>query len=120
MGDILPHKCGIDLFGAIHTAKHSLSLVIIGRKGWDNTGERLARETRGVVRLESVTDRQMVALYRKCSLLVSASLIEGFGLPVLEAAFFATPIVCSNIASYREILGDCAVYFPGLDLRFGH
>jgi len=24
MGDILPHKCGIDLFGAIHTAKHSL------------------------------------------------------------------------------------------------
>jgi hypothetical protein len=27
MGDILPHKCGIDLFGVIHAAKHSLLMT---------------------------------------------------------------------------------------------
>ena len=36
MRDIIPHKSGIDLFGAICAAKHSLYLIIgtVERKAW--------------------------------------------------------------------------------------
>ena len=36
---------------------------------------------------------------------VSASLMEGFGLPGLEAASVGCPVVCSDIPTFKEIYG---------------
>lgn len=36
---------------------------------------------------------------------------EGFGLPILEAAALGVPIVCRDIAPFREVAGDAATYF---------
>lgn len=49
--------------------------------------------------------------YRNCSLLLAPSLIEGFGLPVAEAALAGCRIVCSDIHAFREIGADCC-YVP--------
>jgi glycosyltransferase involved in cell wall biosynthesis len=35
---------------------------------------------------------------------------EGFGLPAVESLRLGTPVLCSNMATFREILGDKAVY----------
>ena len=43
------------------------------------------------------------------------SLVEGFGLPVLEAMMRGVPVACSDIPALREIAGDCAVLFDPLD-----
>jgi glycosyltransferase involved in cell wall biosynthesis len=50
---------------------------------------------------------------------VSASLNEGFGLPLIEAMSGGTPIVVSDIPIFREIGGDAAVFFdPGSSESF--
>jgi glycosyltransferase involved in cell wall biosynthesis len=50
-------------------------------------------------------------VYAAAEALVMPSLIEGFGLPVLEAMACGTPVVCSRAASLPEVAGDAAEYF---------
>jgi glycosyltransferase involved in cell wall biosynthesis len=58
-----------------------------------------------------VSDEDLNLLYNAAQLFVLPSLIEGFGLTALEAAACGTPIVCSDIATLREIMGQGAEYF---------
>jgi mannosylglucosylglycerate synthase len=54
--------------------------------------------------------------YRVADAMLLTSWDEGFGLPILEAAVYRLPVVCSNIASLRELAGDVAVYVnPGAE-----
>ncbi|HEX5229427.1 MAG TPA: glycosyltransferase family 1 protein [Bryobacteraceae bacterium] len=48
------------------------------------------------------------AFYQGASAFVFPSLYEGFGLPPLEAMACGTPVVCSNISSLPEVVGDAA------------
>lgn len=50
-------------------------------------------------------------LYNLANLLVFPSLFEGFGIPLVEAMACRCPIVCSNVTSLPEVLGDAGVTF---------
>ena len=54
-------------------------------------------------------------LYRQARLVLVPSLLEGFGIPVLEGMASGTPVVCSNATSLPEVAGDAAVFFDPLD-----
>lgn len=58
-----------------------------------------------------VGDEDLKLLYNGAKALVLPSLIEGFGLPPLEAAACGLPAVCSDIPSLREVMGQGAEYF---------
>lgn len=64
-----------------------------------------------------VDEQELDNLYKNASLFVFPSLYEGFGLPPLEAMKRGVPVVCSNIGSLFEILGESAVYFNPLDVN---
>jgi glycosyltransferase involved in cell wall biosynthesis len=64
-----------------------------------------------------VSDEQLAWLYRHASAYVFPSLMEGFGLPGLEAMTYGTPLVSSNASCLPEIYGDGATYFDPLDLE---
>ena len=49
------------------------------------------------------------AFYQLASAFVFPSLYEGFGLPPLEAMACGTPVICSNVSSLPEVVGDAAV-----------
>jgi glycosyltransferase involved in cell wall biosynthesis len=49
-------------------------------------------------------------LYTVADALFLPSLDEGFGIPVLEAAVWRLPIVCSDLPVLREVAGDAALY----------
>ncbi len=62
-----------------------------------------------------VTDSELAALYRLCTLNIFPSLYEGFGLPVLEAMQAGLPVVCGNNSSIPEVAGEAAVLLPDND-----
>lgn len=56
--------------------------------------------------LPSIGDRELVDLYSSCALCVVPSLIEGFGMPALEAMACGAPVLAANRASLPEVVGD--------------
>lgn len=83
--------------------KSDYDLVIVGKNGWDE----IKPET-GLHILDYVNGQELAGLYRGATLLLYASLAEGFGLPILEAFFHHTPVVTSNRSSLAEIAGEAA------------
>ena len=62
----------------------------------------------------SASEAQLHQLYANAILFVFPSLYEGFGLPLLEAFQQDCPIIASDNACFREILGNAGNYFDPL------
>ncbi len=61
-----------------------------------------------------VSEARLRWYYRNAALFVFLSLGEGFGMPPVEAAYFATPTLVSDLPVFRENLGTTAEYVdPG-------
>jgi glycosyltransferase involved in cell wall biosynthesis len=58
-----------------------------------------------------LSERSLAGLYALSSAFVLPSLVEGFGLPVLEAMLRGVPVACSNRSSLPEVAGDAALLF---------
>ena len=58
-----------------------------------------------------VADNTLVQLYGKAQVFVFPSLMEGFGLPILEAMSCGCPVALTTGTSFDEIAEDAAVYF---------
>ena len=52
----------------------------------------------------------MSALFQNCKAFLFPSLMEGFGIPPLEALYNGVPIIISDTSSLPEIYEDCAHY----------
>ncbi len=57
-----------------------------------------------------ISDAEMAALFQNCKAFLFPSLMEGFGIPPLEALYYKVPIIISNTSSLPEIYEDCAHY----------
>jgi len=58
-----------------------------------------------------VPDEELAIIYREAETFVFPSLIEGFGLPGLEAMACGLPVLASDIPVFREVYQDGALYF---------
>ena len=63
-----------------------------------------------------VADDDLVFLYSRAYALVQPSLLEGFGLPAVEAMACGTPVISSRAGSLPEVVGDAGVYFDPTDV----
>lgn len=66
--------------------------------------------------VSDLEDWEIVDEYRRCDILVFASLYEGFGLPIVEAQATGRPVVTSNILSMPEVAGDAACLVDPFDV----
>ena len=94
-------------------------ILIIGKDGWKNEDvhKMLAlpelKETTLWVRDGS--DEELRWAYNHTGALIAASLQEGFGLPLVEAAHFGLPLICSDIPVFREVTRGNADFFKVMD-----
>lgn len=56
-------------------------------------------------------DNQLAHYYQQAIAFVFPSLLEGFGIPILEAMSCGCPCILSNTSSLPEVAGEAAVYF---------
>jgi glycosyltransferase involved in cell wall biosynthesis len=114
-----PRKNLVRLTQAYQAMRGSLPepwpLLLVGPSGW---GEQITAQS-GVVLAGMVTPGELSALYSMTRLLAYVPLIEGFGLPPVEAMVFGTPVVASPLpstagAAHEVDPRDCGSIADGL------
>lgn len=94
--------------------------VLVGARGWGMSAfERRLKGhpefRRRLFWLDRASDADLALLYRNARAMVLASVAEGFGLPIVEAALYGTPVIATDIDVFHEVGGDGAQYFTLLD-----
>lgn len=92
-----------------------VNLCIAGKEGWmvEDLMQKLRNHPARNKKLflyEKPTDDDIASLYENACGLMFLSKGEGFGLPLIEAAQYGVPIICSNIPIFHEIAGEHATY----------
>lgn len=102
-----------------HFEEAGVELWIAGRRG--NATEDIQRAiaayaAEGRVRLLGYVDEERLPqLYMGCEAFVFPSLIEGFGLVLLEAMSYGAPVIAANASVIPEVVGDGAMLVDALD-----
>lgn len=93
---------------------HLLSRVPSQRK---RELSRLAPKNAKIIFHNGVSDQQYAELLADNAILATASLDEGFGLPVAEALTLGVPAVITNMPVFHEVAGNGALFFNPHDPR---
>jgi alpha-1,3-rhamnosyl/mannosyltransferase len=92
---------------------HDLLLVVVASEGWRDREIRRRLDpmidSGSAVLVGDLSEEELVALYRTAEVMLYPSLVEGFGLPLVEAMACGTPVVTSNRSSMPEVAGDAAL-----------
>ncbi|MGC9328536.1 MAG: glycosyltransferase family 4 protein [Candidatus Hinthialibacter sp.] len=87
-------------------------LAIAGCRGWKDQGIFQTLDELGIQGrvhfLDFVSDQDLHLLFQTALALANPSLLEGFGLTVLEAMACGTPVLCSATTALGEVAGDAA------------
>lgn len=85
-------------------------LVLIGRGITPKRSRGAMLLQDGVVYKQPVSQKERIELYARAALVAFPSFMEGFGIPLLEAAQMHVPIVTANHSSIGEVIGTGAYY----------
>lgn len=108
------HKNHINLIKAIKIIKEkcnlSVNLICTGsktdyyselKKDIDRLGVSLQVSFLGIV-----TDHELFSIYKKAKAVVIPTLYEAGSFPLMESMFLKVPVICSNITSLPETIGN--------------
>jgi glycosyltransferase involved in cell wall biosynthesis len=101
----------VQAFARIRQRCPDVHLVLIGGDGGAGTQIRAAALDAHVTITGSLNDDDLRGLVSGARVFVVPSLVEGFGLPAIEALALGTPLVISDIEALREVTGDAALRF---------
>lgn len=121
VGAVEPRKNLVRLIEAVKILAdggRGVPLVVAGRPGGDSvrTDEAVRRlGLESLVRLTGYLDEASIrCLHRLAAVFVFPSLMEGFGLPVLEAMASGLAVAASGTSAIPEVGGDACLFFdPG-------
>lgn len=112
MGSFMPYKNVESLIAAMEwlpgKTLHLLSRISPARRA---ELQALVPKGADVRFYGGVTDDQYEAVLADNAVLATASLDEGYGIPVAEALAMGVPVAISDIAIFHEVAGSGAVYF---------
>jgi glycosyltransferase involved in cell wall biosynthesis len=100
-------------------SKHpDLGLILVGKKNdsaLKNERYFASKNYKNILFTGFVSNEERDWLFTQCSTYAFPSLMEGFGLPGLEAMGHGAPVASSNATCLPEVYGDAAHYFNPKD-----
>ena len=116
---IEPHKgyeAALAAFENLWEQGQPINLVIVGKQGTkvENLVKALKKhplKNKHLFWFPQIDDTSLLALYETCQGLLMASVCEGFGLALIEAAYHKLPILARDIPIFREVASQHAAYF---------
>lgn len=105
----------IDLLGSA-----APRLLVIGQRGWEaepvfDLLDRNDKLRGHVVELNHCSDEELAVHLASARALLFPSLVEGFGLPLVEALGMGVPVIASDLPVFREIGADIPTYLDPCD-----
>jgi glycosyltransferase involved in cell wall biosynthesis/peptidoglycan/xylan/chitin deacetylase (PgdA/CDA1 family) len=117
VGALVPHKNVPTLVeGFAHSGLAERFDLVLGGPADERARRDLEQvsERHGVAeqvdQLGFLSPERLAVAYRHATALAVPSLIEGFGLPALEAMRVGTPVVASGLPALHEVAGDAALF----------
>ncbi|MFN3420402.1 MAG: glycosyltransferase family 4 protein [Armatimonadota bacterium] len=119
VGTVKPNKnIGriLDAFSSLRKRHPEALLVVAGLAPpfWDEA-KRVTEGEPGVLWLDYVPDEHLPLLYSSCLALVSPSINEGFGLPLLEAMACGAAVIAGTTGAQPEVVGDAGLLVNPFD-----
>lgn len=100
--------------------KSQAILVVVGGKGWGKLKlPELINQLNLLDRVKLlgyVDEDTLAALYAKALFLAMPSIYEGFGLPLLEAMVYGTPVLTSQSSSMPEVAGNAGLLIDPMEV----
>lgn len=118
------HQIILDMFEKFQ--EEEINIIFAGRIGWkmDEFMEKLYAHPfyeKRIFHFSGLNDDSIRYLYKEAYLVIFPTIIEGFGIPAIEALQFGTPLLASDIPIMHEVAGEYADYFSledhGTELR---
>ena len=113
VGTLEPRKNLPRLLAAMKSISNGMPLVIAGMPGW---GDNIPTIDYDVRFLGYVPQHLLPALYEAATVFAFPSILEGYGLPVIEAMAHGCAVVTSRGTSTEEVAGGAAVLVDPLDV----
>lgn len=118
VGNAYPHKNLerlVDAFEILNRENKNCNFIFVGKEDYfsKRLQEVVAKKklSESVFFYNHVNDGQLAYLYAHAVALVVPSLMEGFGLPALEAMSNNCLVLLSEIPAFLEVCGDVGCYF---------
>ncbi len=109
-----PRKNSKLKYGIINSDLQNFYFINIGPLNKDS----IAYSARGrLLSLTNIGKNELQDIYNIADIYISPSFDEGFDVPILEAFFSNTLVVCSDIPVHHEIMGENAIFFNQYDLE---
>jgi len=114
VGTLEPRKNLARLIAALDSMRGAPPLVVVGMEGWGDYAPSTAYDVRFT---GFVPAHNLPAMYEACTVFAFPSILEGYGLPVIEAMAHGAAVVTSRGTSTEEVAGGAAVLIDPLDIE---
>jgi len=117
VGKLIKRKRQTDIINALAEIPDTV-LILVGKGEEESNIKKLAKEKQvKLIHFKQVPESQLVELYNAADVYVHSSIVEGFGLTVIEAMACALPVICYDIADFKNIVHDAGFLLKPKDVK---
>jgi glycosyltransferase involved in cell wall biosynthesis len=116
VGRLVRHKRHVDIIEALSKIPET-ALILVGAGPEEERIEALAKEKVKLLHFKDISDEFLASLYNASDVCVHASVLEGFGLTVIEAMACGLPVICYNVGDFKYIVPGAGIVLEKGDVE---